>query len=86
MGDCRDGVVGIDEFLFVLANWGPCDEFDCLCEPDIGPPWPADLCRCCEWGDINRDHVVDIYDLLLVIQWWGPFDNVEWLETRCHVL
>ena len=72
MGDCADGIVGIDELLYVLGNWGVCDDVECL----IG--------MCCEWGDIDRDGMIGVTDLLLVIQWWGPLDDVAWREWRCR--
>lgn len=86
MFDCRDGWVGIDELLFVLRNWGPCEDIQCLCHPDTGPPWDYSDCMCCEWGDINRDHEIGILDFILIIENWGQFDSLEWEETRCRPL
>jgi hypothetical protein len=53
--DC-DGVVGIGDFLSVLAAWGPCPEC-----PGAGE-CPVDL---------NADCVVDIVDLLIVLANWS---------------
>jgi hypothetical protein len=50
-----DGVVDVNDFLHLIAVWGPC--------PDE-PPY------CCR-GDINRDRVVDVRDMLIVIESWG---------------
>ena len=50
-----DGMVGISDFLLLLANWGPCDE----------PCPPACL------GDIDGDCTVGIVDFLLLLGAWG---------------
>ncbi len=49
-----DGIVGIDDFLFLLGTWGPC--------PDPCPPYcPADF---------NADCEVGIEDFLVVLGNW----------------
>ena len=57
LGDLdNDCTVGIDDFLMLLAAWGPC--------PDPCPPsCPADLDADCEVG---------IIDFLMLIANWGP--------------
>ncbi len=50
-----DGVVGINDFLLLLAAWGPCD-LPC-------PP----LCA----GDLDGDCTVGIADFLLLLANWG---------------
>ena len=50
-----DGYVGVDDFLDVLAGWGPC--------PDPCPPTcPA---------DVDGDCTVGVDDFLLVLANWG---------------
>ena len=51
-----DGVVGIVDFLALLAAWGPC--------PDPCPPF-------C-FGDIDGDCNVGITDFLALLAAWGP--------------
>ena len=81
---CRDGIVGIPEFLYVLEHWGLCNDIQCLCEPGDDPGQGDPICMCCEWGDINRDHQIDVQDLILVIQWWGVLDDDVWRAWRCQ--
>lgn len=81
MGDCRDGIVGIDELLFVLANWGACADSNIAVPGWLGPGGVG-----CEWGDIDRDGYIGFSDFLLVLEWWGPLDDQAWREWRCHVL
>ena len=50
-----DGIVGINDFLLVLGNWGPC--------PTPCPP----TCL----GDVDDDCVVGIQDFLLVLGNWS---------------
>ena len=49
-----DGIVGINDFLILLAEWGPCDQ---PCPPSC----PADL---------DEDCTVGINDFLLVLANW----------------
>ncbi|MHC4081085.1 MAG: hypothetical protein ACYTFF_15765 [Planctomycetota bacterium] len=51
-----DGIVGINDFLLMLAVWGPC--------PDPCPPsCPADLDSDCDVG---------VTDFLLLLANWTP--------------
>jgi hypothetical protein len=50
-----DGIVGITDFLALLAAWGPC--------PDPCPPSCA--------ADLNSDCQVDVSDFLLLLANWG---------------
>jgi len=52
----EDGVVGITDFLALLAAWGPC--------PDPCPP------HC--FGDVDTDCTVGINDMLALLANWGP--------------
>ena len=74
---CVDGIVGINDLLFVLEYWGQCDIHpdDQSVDP---PPRPY-----CEWGDIDRDGEVGVFDFMFVLDHWGEFDNPDWLENRC---
>ena len=51
-----DGIVGINDFLIVLGNWGPC--------PDPCPPTCA--------ADLDDDCQVGINDFLILLGNWGP--------------
>jgi subtilisin family serine protease len=51
----EDGVVGIVDFLMLLAQWGPC--------PAPCPP------SCL--GDVNTDCTVNVTDLLIMLANWG---------------
>jgi hypothetical protein len=51
-----DGVVDVQDFLAILAAWGPCDE---PCPPSCA-------------ADTNGDCVVDVQDFLAVLAGWGP--------------
>ena len=35
LGSSADGIVGIVDFLALLANWGPCEPGCCLADLDI---------------------------------------------------
>ena len=50
-----DGIVGIDDFLFLLAAWGPCDD---PCPPSCRP-------------DFDGDCFVGIQDFLFLLANWG---------------
>jgi hypothetical protein len=51
-----DGLVGVSDFLLLLANWGPC--------PDPCPP----VCL----GDIDGDCTVGVTDFLQILANWSP--------------
>ena len=59
----QDGVVGITDFLALLAAWGPC--------PDPCPP------HC--FADVNTDCTVGINDMLTLLTNWGgwPWCDVQ---------
>lgn len=50
-----DGIIGIDDFLLLLAAWGPCDD---PCPPSCRP-------------DFDGDCVVGIADFLTLLANWG---------------
>jgi hypothetical protein len=59
-----DGVVGINDLLHLLANWGPCDPGPCPWDTaQPGDPVP---------GPGTPDGVVGINDLLHLLANWGP--------------
>ncbi|MHC4422766.1 MAG: hypothetical protein ACYS1E_19555, partial [Planctomycetota bacterium] len=51
----EDGVVGVLDFLILLAHWGPC--------PDPCPP------HCL--GDVDTDCTVSVTDFLILLANWG---------------
>ena len=55
--DCAadDGIVGIDDFLMLLGDWGACDE-----------PCPPSCV-----ADLDQDCIVGILDFLLLLANWG---------------
>jgi hypothetical protein len=52
-----DGVVGVLDFLILLAEWGPCAD----CDPPQACP-----------ADLDGDCIVGILDFLLLLGFWGP--------------
>jgi len=81
-----DNVVGIGDFLSLLAQWGPCPPDD-FCFADLSGDDVVDivdfLLLLANWtpppeplpsvdADINGDGVVDVFDLLTFYACWGP--------------
>ncbi len=70
-GDCEclevdftgDGIVGINDFLDLLAAWGPCPDPCTNGEVNLPDDCPADIIRDCNVG---------ILDFLKVLSSWGP--------------
>jgi len=54
-----DGIVNVQDLLFVIGAWGPC--------PGSPTPCPADIAP----GPCSQDGTVNVQDLLAVIAAWG---------------
>jgi hypothetical protein len=63
--DC-DGIVGINDFLILLGEFGPCPTY----RPPGDPVPPPFLLPC--RADVSDDDEVNELDLLDLLAVWGP--------------
>ena len=52
-----DGLVDVDDLLYLLNEWGPCSAPPAQCLADIAP--------------VGGNGIVDVDDLLILVNGWG---------------